>query len=89
LQREYQAARLQPRHLMPVPPTLQPDTAPAASADAPAVDAAIHSALRLMNLYRQLLAPSSANQQLLLLSRRLTRIRSLFEKLSHGPAGEK
>jgi site-specific recombinase XerD len=89
LQREYQAARLQPRHLMPVPPTLLCDTAPAAAADAPAVDAAIHAALRLMDLYRQLLAPSSANKQILLLSRRLTRIRSLFEKLSHGPAGEK
>ena len=89
LQREYQAARLQPRHLMPVPPTLQSATATTASADAPAVDAAIHSALRLMDLYRQHSVPSSANKQFLLLSRRLARIRSLFEKLIHGPAREK
>jgi hypothetical protein len=42
-----------------------------------------------MDLYRQLLAPASANRQFLLLSRRLARIRRLFEKLSHGLAGEK
>jgi len=89
LQREYQAARLQPRHQVPLPPVLAPDTAPAFSADATAVEAALHSALRLMDLYRQHSTPSSANQQFLLLSRRLTRIRSLFEKLSRGPAGEK
>jgi len=89
LQREYQAARLQPRHLVPVPPSLQHGIAPTASADAPAVEAALSSALRLMDLHRQLLPPSNANKQFLLLSRRLTRIRSLFEKLSQGPAGEK
>lgn len=89
LQREYQAARLQPRHLVPVPPALQHGTAPTASADAPAVGAALSSALRLMDLHRQLLPRSSANQQFLLLSRRLTRIRCLFEKLSQGPPGEK
>ncbi len=88
LQREYQAARLQPRHLVPLPPVLPPDTA-AFSADAPAVEAALHSALRLMDLYRQHSAPSSAIQQFLLLSRRLTRVRSLFQKLSQLPAEEK
>jgi hypothetical protein len=89
LQREYRAARLQPRHHMPVPPALQCGIAPTSAADATAVEAALHAVLRLMNLYRQLLAPSSANKQILLLSRRLTRIRSLFEKLSQEPAGEK
>ena len=89
LQREYQAARLQPRHLVPVPPALLHGTAPTASADATAVEAALTSALRLLDLHRQLLPPSSANQQFLLLSRRLTRIRHLFEKLSQEPAGEK
>ena len=88
LQREYRAARLQPRHHMPVP-ALQCGIAPTSAADATAVEAALHAVLRLMNLYRQLLAPSSANKQILLLSRRLTRIRSLFEKLSQEPAGEK
>ena len=87
LQREYHAARLQPRHLVPVPPTLQHHAAEVSSADAAAVGAALTSALRLMGLYRQLLAPS--NQRLLLLSRRLTRIRSLFEKLSQRPPEEK
>jgi|HubBroStandDraft_6_1064221.scaffolds.fasta_scaffold80534_2 integrase len=89
LQREYQAARQRPRHLIPVPPALQRDMATASSADAAAVEAALSSALRLMDLHRQLLPPSSANKQFLLLSRRLTRIRHLFEKLSQGPAGEK
>ncbi len=89
LQREYQTARLQPRHLVPVPPALRIDTAPAASADAPAVEAALSSALRLMDLYRQLSAPCVDHKQLLLLSRRITRIRSLFAKLKLGPAGEK
>ena len=89
LQREYRAARLQPRHHMPIPPALQHDTLPASSADAVDVEVALHAALRRLDLYRQLLAPSSANKQLLLLSRRLTRIRTLFEKLSQEPGGEK
>ena len=80
---------LQRRHHMPVPPALQCGIAPASSADAVDVAAALHAALRRMDLYRQLSAPSSANKQLLLLSRRLTRIRSLFEKLGQEPAGEK
>lgn len=88
LQREYQTARLQPRHLVPVPPALKRDAAGAASADAASVEAALSSALRLLDLHRQLMAPPGANQQFLLLSRRLARIRSLFEKLSHGLAGE-
>jgi Phage integrase family len=89
LQREYQAARLQPRHLVPLPPALRQDTAQDTLADATAVEAALTSALRLMDLYRQLRVPSSANKELLLLSRRLTRIRGLFEKLAQGPAEEK
>ncbi len=89
LPREYQAARLQPRYLIPPPPALQHDAAEVSSADAPAVEATLTSALRPMDLYRQLLAPSSANKQFLLLSRRLTRSRSLFEKLAQGPAEEK
>jgi hypothetical protein len=42
-----------------------------------------------MDLYRQLQAPSGAEKQIRLLARRLTRIRSVFEKLSRGPDGEK
>jgi site-specific recombinase XerD len=89
LQREYQAARLHPRHLVPFPPTFPPDTAIHSSADASAVQAALTTALRRLDLHRQLLTPSSADKQLLLLSRRLARIRTLFEKLSQRPAGEK
>ena len=88
LQREYHQARLQPRHHMPVPPALKP-AGPASSADATTVEAAITSALRLMDLYRQLLTAPCANEQFLLLSRRLTRIRSLFRKLSKEYAEEK
>jgi hypothetical protein len=89
LQREYQAALLPPRHRMPVPPALKSDAASASSADATAVRTAIASALRLMDLYPQLQAPSRADRQIRLLSLRLTRIRSIFEKLSSGPDGEK
>ena len=89
LQREYQAALVQPRHRMPLPPALTSGAAPSSSADATAVAAAIVSALRLMDLYRQLQAPAGASQQIRLLARRLTRIRSLFEKLSREHAGEK
>jgi integrase len=89
LQREYQAALLHPRHRMPVPPGLTSGPAPAPSADATAVQVALVSALRLMDLYRQLHAPASAEQRIRLLARRLTRIRSLFEKLSQEHAGEK
>jgi integrase len=89
LQREYQAARLRPRHLVPLPPSLQQDAAPRSSADASSVEAALTTALRLLDLHRQLLFPAGSNQQFLLLSRRLTRIRSLFQKLSQGPAEEK
>jgi len=89
LQREYQAARLQPRHQVPVPPALRQDIGQDTPADATAVQTALTSALRLMDLYRQLRLPSSANKLLLLLSRRLTRIRGLFEKLAQGGAEEK
>ena len=86
LQREYQAARLHPRHLVPLPPTLQPDTHIHSSADPSAVQAALNSAVRLMDLHRRLLVPSSRNKQLLLLSRRLTRVCTLFAKFSQTPA---
>ncbi|MGO9263263.1 MAG: tyrosine-type recombinase/integrase [Bryobacteraceae bacterium] len=89
LQREYQAARLHPRHLMPLPPALQNAAGQPSPADALAVATALTSALRLLDLHRQLLAPSGTNKQFLLLSRRLARIRSLFEKLSQRPTDEK
>ena len=89
LQREYLAARLKPRHLVPLPHALPQDAAPHVLPDATAVEAALTSALRVLDLYRQLRVPSSAHKALLLLSRRLTRIRARFEKLARGPAEEK
>jgi hypothetical protein len=89
LQREYHAARLQPRHQVPVPAAFRPDTLPTASADASAVQTALASALRLLDLHRQLLLPSLPSKDFLLLSRRLARILSLFQKLTRGPASEK
>jgi len=82
LQREYHAARLQPRHQVPIPPALQQTAPSAASADLPAVVAAIASALRLLDLYRQQAVPLSLAKPFLLLSRRMSRIRSRFEKLT-------
>jgi site-specific recombinase XerD len=84
LQREYQAARQKPRHLVPVPPALRTESVSAA-ADAPAVVAAMDAAQRLVDLYRQRSLPLCAPKQLLLLSRRLSRIRSLFERLTKAP----
>ena len=89
LQREYQAAQLHPRHLAPLPPAFKADADPASFADAAAVEASLTSALRLMNLYRQRLALSTTNIEFLRLSRRLTRVRSLFEKLVQRPPEEK
>jgi hypothetical protein len=57
--------------------------------DAAVVANALTSTLRLLDLHRQLLPSSSTNKQLLLLSRRITRIRTLFEKLSQRPPEEK
>jgi site-specific recombinase XerD len=88
LQREYHAARLNPRHLVPLPAALRYDLPPASAADAPAVEAAIRSALRLLDLFRQHSA-AATHKQFLLLSRRLSRIGTLFKKLSHTPDAEK
>ena len=88
LQREFHAARLQPRHRAPVPPALEEPDAFAAGSP-PSVTAALSGALRLLDLYR-LSGPSTPQQKLLLLlARRIPRIRSLFEKLANGPPGEK
>jgi integrase len=86
LQREFHAARLQPRHQMPVPPTLQ--ETPAAGGPV-SVLAALSRALGLLELYRHNRTELPAQKLLRLLARRLTRIRALFEKLANLPAGEK
>ena len=88
LQREFHAARLQPRHRVPVPPALEEPNASVAGGPA-SVAAALASALRLLELYRRGGPPTPQQKHLLLLARRIARIRSLFEKLTNGPAGEK
>ena len=88
LQREFHAARLQPRHRAPVPPLLEELSASAAGGPA-AVLAAIANALRLLDLYRQRCGEPSGKKELALLVRRINRIRSVFEKLANGAAGEK
>lgn len=88
LQREFHAARLQPRHRAPAPPALAEPNAPVTGSPA-SVAAALSSCLRLLELYRQGGQAASGQKQILLLARRIARIRSLFEKLTNGPAGEK
>jgi len=88
LQREYHAARLQPRHQVPLPPSLQHPSDPGVSADSPAVLAALTTATRLLDLYRQKTVLPSVSKPLLLLSRRMSRIRSRFQNLSKGPIEE-
>ena len=88
LQREFHAARLQPRHRAPVPPALEELNASVAGGPA-SVATALSSALRLLELYRRGGPPIPQQKHLLLLARRVARIRSLFEKLTNGPPGEK
>lgn len=88
LQREFHAARLQPRHRAPAPPALGEPNA-SVSGDPASVAAALSSALRLLELYRLGSPPAPQQKHLLLLARRIARIRSLFEKLTNGATGEK
>lgn len=89
LQREYHAARLHPRHQVPIPPALQQTAFSEASTDLPAVCTALRTASRLLDLYRQRAVSHSHAKPFLLLSRRLARIRSRLEKLEKEPTGEK
>jgi site-specific recombinase XerD len=84
LQREFHAARQHPRHLAPLPPALQPATATLSSAEPACVRTALDHALRLLDLYRQLLPAGPSHKPLLLLSRRLVRIRGLFDKITEN-----
>jgi integrase len=88
LQREFHAARLQPRHRAPVPASLE-DIATSVAGSSESVLVALSSSLRLLDLYRRGGQASPGQKQLLLLARRLARIRAAFEKLARGPAGEK
>ena len=90
LQREFHAARLQPRHRVPVPPALEDsNTSVSASGSSASVMAALSSSLRLLALYRLGGDAAPGQKQLLLLARRIARIRAVFEKLASGAIGEK
>ena len=88
LQREFHAARLQPRHRAPVPPLVEERHSTLAGGPS-SVLTALSTSLRLLELYRSREEAASGQKQLLLLARRIARIRSVFEKLTNGPAGEK
>ena len=78
LQREFDLVRLNPRHLVPVPPLASP--ADPDTADAPTVISRLSATIRVLELYRQQNSLAD-DQPLRLLSRRLVRIRSRFEKV--------
>ncbi|MFN0103334.1 MAG: tyrosine-type recombinase/integrase [Bryobacteraceae bacterium] len=88
LQREFHAARLQPRHRAPVPAALE-EISTSVSGGSAAVIAALANSLRLLELYRLGSEAAPEKKQLPLLARRIARIRSVFEKLASGAAGEK
>jgi integrase len=88
LQQEYHAARLQPRHLIPLPAMLQ-TTSVSGAVDPPAVCTALEAAVRLLELYRQQAVPAFETKPLSLLSRRLSRILNRFQKLTTRPTEEK
>lgn len=86
LQREFQMAQRSPRHLMPLPPSMPtpiPDLIVAET-----VVEQVSTAIRILDLYRQI-NPSLDPKALLLLLRRLVRIRSAFQKLVPVPKIEK
>jgi hypothetical protein len=86
LQRQYQAAMQHRRHLAPVSTAVPSQVTTGSSADAPAVAAALGTALRLLDLYRH---HSASDKSLQLLARRLTRIRTIFKKLTRNEEEEK
>lgn len=86
LQQEFQLARRSPRHMVPLPPSLAPPVADLIVADT--VVEQLSTAIRVLDLYRQL--DPSANQKLLqLLLRRLVRVRSAFQKTVPATKTEK
>jgi len=86
LQREFYHARTAPRHLTPLPPlAVAPDSG---GADGAAVRQRLDGMVRLLEAFRHQHAGMD-DKSLSLLVRRLTRIRSRFEKLIHRNEDEK
>jgi hypothetical protein len=82
LQREFHLVRLNPRHMVPLPP--QTASADLDAADAPAVVDRLSAAIRVLDLYRQQHL-SGNDKPLQLLLRRLVRTRTRFQKLVSPP----
>lgn len=80
LQREFQTARLQPRHRMPIPPIADSSTDHELTGRSQVL-ASLSSLIRLMDLYRQQPDDYAWTKTIQLPCRRLTRIRTLFQKL--------
>jgi site-specific recombinase XerD len=81
LQREFHQALAHPRHLAPLPSSAIPSGPEAASA--PVIREHLSGMIRLLDLFRQQ-NPGAHHKDFQLLLRRLTRIRSRFEKLIGG-----
>jgi integrase len=82
LQQEYHAARLRPRHQVPMPAVLQSLQEPDAVTGYQGVCTALDGTQRLLDLYSQQAVSPCLSKSLLLLSRRLLRIRAQFKKLT-------
>lgn len=82
LQREFHLANLNPRHTIPIPP--QTASADPDAADASSVADRLSAAIRVLELYRQRQL-AACDKPLQLLSRRLVRIRTAFQKLVSRP----
>jgi hypothetical protein len=86
LQRELELVRLNPRHLVPLPPLAAPTEIDAA--DAPTVLDRLSAASRALELFRQQNLEEDA-RSLELLFRRLSRIRTRFQKLAFNTKVQK
>jgi hypothetical protein len=69
LQREYQQARSQPRHLVP-----QPKPSNSARADLPGLIEALHTTQHVLEMFRRTLPDGAARRRLDRLANRLTKI---------------
>lgn len=86
LQRELELVRLNPRHLVPVPPLAA--SSEIETADAPTVLQRLSTVTRAMELYRQQ-GLKENDKTLELLLRRISRIRTRFQKLASDNKREK
>ncbi len=78
VQREFEQARLKPRHLLPRPKTPTPDIRPGIDGVIDSLQAAHHT----LEMFRRTLAPGTERNRLDRLSNRLTKIATIIRKLS-------